>query len=192
MRLKMIVAIDEENGIGKNNQLPWKYSEDLKYFSKKTTGESVFLNAVIMGRNTYESIGKALPDRVNYVLSKTLTEKETNKEQDNEEKEKKEEEKKVLYFFNNYKSLLEDLDSKVFNDLWVIGGEKIYKLFLDLDLVSEIYITKIKGNYNCDAFFPDLNGPIYKKKFKKTESVMGKTMENDKPVLEFDVYTRLS
>ena len=187
MRFKMIVAIDEANGIGKNNALPWKCPEDLKYFSKKTKGESIFLNAVIMGRNTYESIGKALPDRVNYVLSKTLVEKEKEKEEKGEEEG--DNSSANLFFFDNYKSLLEEIDSKVFNELWVIGGEKIYKLFLDLDLVSEIYITKIKGNYNCDAFFPDLYDANYKTKFKKTETIMNKT--NDNKILEFAVYTRM-
>lgn len=195
MRFKMIVATDEANGIGKNNTLPWKCPEDLKYFSKKTKGESIFLNAVIMGRNTYESIGKALPDRVNYVLSKTLVEIEKEKGEEKEDEEKEKNEKRDnssanLFFFDNYKSLLEEIDSKVFNEIWVIGGEKIYKLFLELDMVSEIYITKIKGNYECDAFFPELDGAKYGNKFKKTDTTKSKT--NDNKILEFAVYTRVA
>ena len=191
MRFKMIVATDEANGIGKNNALPWKCPEDLKYFSRKTKGESVFLNAVIMGRNTYESIGKALPDRVNYVLSKTLVEKEEG-ERGRCLEEEEDNSSANLFFFDNYKSLLEEIDSKVFNEIWVIGGEKIYKLFLELDLVSEIYITKIKGNYGCDAFFPELDGAKYKNKFKKTMTTKGKTTGNNNTILEFAIYTRVS
>ena len=140
MNLKIIVATDENNGIGKNNTLPWKYSEDLKYFPKKTKGNNDYSNAVIMGRKTYESIGKPLSGRMNYVLSKTKQENQEN-----------------LFFFNNYKSLLESIKIQNFNEVWIIGGEKIYKLFLDLDIVSEVYVTKIKGNYDCDVFFPLIN-----------------------------------
>ena len=63
---------------------------------------------------------------------------------------------------------------------------------MELDLVSEIYITKIKGNYNCDAFFPELDGAKYGNKFKKTETKKSKTTENDNKILEFAVYTRVS
>jgi dihydrofolate reductase len=72
MKYSIIVAMDENNGIGKNNKLPWHYSEDLKYFSKTTKSQSLNMNAIIMGRKTYESIGFALSQRVNYVLSRSL------------------------------------------------------------------------------------------------------------------------
>lgn len=63
----LIVAIGKNNGIGKNNQLLWHIPEDLKNFKKITTGKTV-----IMGRNTYESIGRPLPNRVNIVLSRNF------------------------------------------------------------------------------------------------------------------------
>ena len=64
MKLNIIVAICKENrGIGLNNKLPWNYPEDLKYFSRITKGNGN--NAIIMGRNTFESIGKTLPKRTN-------------------------------------------------------------------------------------------------------------------------------
>ena len=68
MQFKMIVAIDEKNGIGKKGTIPWYIPEDLKYFSRLTKGNGN--NAVIMGRKTYESIGKALPKRKNLVLTR--------------------------------------------------------------------------------------------------------------------------
>ena len=67
MKYCMIVAIDKENGIGKQNSLPWHIPEDLKYFAKLTKGKGN--NAVIMGRKTYESIGKPLPNRLNIIIT---------------------------------------------------------------------------------------------------------------------------
>jgi dihydrofolate reductase len=72
MKYNLIVATDNKNGIGRDNELPWHYPEDLKYFSKTTKSKGLNMNAVVMGRKTYESIGKALPQRVNYVLSRSL------------------------------------------------------------------------------------------------------------------------
>ena len=69
--MKLIVALDNKNGIGKNNKLAWNHSCDLKYFSKLTKGNGN--NCIIMGRNTFNSIGKHLPGRANIILSKSLT-----------------------------------------------------------------------------------------------------------------------
>ena len=73
MIFKIIVALDNKHGIGKNNTIPWKCSKDLKYFFKLTTGNGN--NAIIMGKNTYDSIGKILRMRENIILSSTLNEK---------------------------------------------------------------------------------------------------------------------
>ena len=68
MNFKLIVAVDKNNGIGKNNKIPWYFSEDLKYFAKMTKGGGN--NAIIMGRKTYESIGNyPLPKRTNIIIS---------------------------------------------------------------------------------------------------------------------------
>ena len=73
MKFNIILAIDKENGIGKNNNLPWKFSEDLKYFMKMTTHSEIPFgcNAVIMGRTTCDSLPeKYLPNRLNIVLTR--------------------------------------------------------------------------------------------------------------------------
>ena len=69
MKLKLIVGVDNQNGIGLNNTLPWYNKEDLKYFSKVTKGDGN--NAIIMGSNTWKSLPKRpLPKRLNVILSK--------------------------------------------------------------------------------------------------------------------------
>ena len=166
MNYKIIVATDEKNGIGKENALPWHYSEDLKYFSKMTKSKGLNMNAVIMGRKTYESIGKALPHRVNYVLSRSL---------------KRENVDKNILIFDNFKNLLEDVEKKHFNECWVIGGAEIYRLFLEESrLVNEIFITKIKKDCNCDTFFPDV--------LDRNNFILDQKWSGISPDLEFTIY----
>lgn len=168
MKYNLIVATDNKNGIGKENELPWHYPEDLKYFSKTTKSKGLNMNAVVMGRKTYESIGKALPQRVNYVLSRSL---------------KRENIDKQIKLFDDFQELLKDLEKNQFNECWIIGGAEIYNLFLEkTDLISEIYLTKINKDYNCDTFFPT---SILNNKF-----VIFRGWSGGSEDLNFIVYTR--
>lgn len=123
----IILAADEGHGIGKNNELPWKIPEDLKYFAQMTKNKSV-----IMGRKTFESIGKPLPNRENIVLSR-----------------------------NSYKTEQGVIVSASFEEalavasleIIVIGGAEIYKIATAFEGCNKIYITKIKGKFDCDVFF---------------------------------------
>ena len=141
MLLNMIVAFDYQRGIGKNNQLPWHYPEDLKHFSKLTKGNGN--NAIIMGKNTFKSIGKSLPWRENLILSKSLV---FNNKQ------------KKTYTFKSIKDCLDYCENKKFDEVWIIGGSSIYKQFIDNYKIHEIYITQIKKTFDCDTFFPPLKG----------------------------------
>ena len=148
MIYKIIVATDSNNGIGKNNTIPWYYPEDLKYFASKTKGYGNESNAIVMGRKTHESIGKVLSGRYNYVLSKTL----------NRETETMDIEEENIHIFNDIESLKKDIQMRDFDNVWIIGGTEIYKLFLnETDLIQEIYETKISKDYKCDVFFPKVN-----------------------------------
>lgn len=137
MKLNIIVAMCKNKGIGYQNKLPWKFSKDMKYFSTLTKGNNN--NAIIMGRKTHESIGKNLPNRYNIVLSKSIHKNS-----------------KDISFFNNIQDILSFCIEKKFQQVWVIGGETIYKQFLDLNIVDEVYITEIMKYYTCDTFFPIL------------------------------------
>jgi len=130
--LKIIVAMDQDRGIGFNNQLPWSIKEDLKEFRRLTLGHSV-----IMGRKTMDSIGKALPGRQNYVVShqSSLPYEHINIVHD------------INKFFSN-KQFSEDL-------VYVIGGASLYKMALNY--VDELIISEVKGTYTCDTFFPSFN-----------------------------------
>tara|TARA_B110000483_G_C18194980_1_gene542625 strand:- start:1463 stop:1963 length:501 start_codon:yes stop_codon:yes gene_type:complete len=137
----IIVACDNNNGIGKNNKLPWHNKDDITYFSNITKGDKN--NSIIMGRKTWESIQKKpLIDRDNLILSKTLN---MNK------------------CFKNIEELIIFINDKKYSVNWIIGGETIYKQFLENKniKIKYIYLTKINKKFDCDAYFPKIPEYFY-------------------------------
>ena len=145
----LIVAVGKNNEIGKNNQLLWHIPEDLKNFKRITTGKTV-----IMGKNTYESIGRPLPNRVNIVLSRNFLETE---KKINEDRKKYENETTKLEFFDDFQKVAEkykDLSEEVF----IIGGGEIYKKSLELGIIKRIYMSHIDfSDSEADAYFPEID-----------------------------------
>ncbi len=133
--LSLIVAMDENNLIGKDNYMPWDIPEDLKVFKEITTN-----NIVIMGRKTFQSIGRALPNRINLVLTR-----DNNFSSDN-----------IEVFTSPHKalekaiSLQKELNKKIF----IIGGKTIYEYFLPQ--IDELHISHIKGSFSGDTHFPEI------------------------------------
>ena len=145
---KLIVAFDKKRGIGKNNSIPWILKEDLKHFAKLTTGNNK--NAIVMGRKTYESIGRILPHRHNIIISNSL------------------ENNNVINDIHQLSIYCSNYD---FEHIWIIGGESIYNYFIDNNLISEIFSTEINKNYNCDTFFPLLDDKLWVKSvYKKSNN----------------------
>ncbi|TAF73415.1 MAG: dihydrofolate reductase [Bacteroidetes bacterium] len=133
MKISIIVAKAEKNVIGGENKLLWHLPADLKFFKEKTSGHHI-----LMGRKTFESIGKALPNRVNLVLTR-------------DENYKKE---GVLVV----KTLQQAIDLAQKNDeneLFIIGGGEIYKN--TISIADTIYITQIDAIFEGDTFFPALS-----------------------------------
>ena len=129
MKLTAVAAVSENLVIGKNNSLPWNIPEDLKRFKALTSG-----SPIIMGRKTYESIGRPLPNRVNIVLTqKGYTSSD---------------EIKIFNNLNNLLNFCEELDTEIF----VIGGSEIYKLLEPY--CSRLVITHVLEEFDGDAFFP--------------------------------------
>lgn len=128
---KCIVAYDEKRGLGFNNHLPWNIPEDLKLFKNITINHSV-----LMGRKTFESIGKPLNHRVNYVLSSS------KHEQDG------------VIMVRNLASFIElnkDTDEVIF----VIGGASIYTQMIPY--CQELYLSEIKGSYEVDTYLTQID-----------------------------------
>jgi len=131
MTISLIVAVDENNGIGKNNQLPWHLPADLKHFKTLTTG-----HPIIMGRKTFESIGKALPNRRNIVVSRQKS--------------------YLAEGADVVSSLPEAIDlCENENDVFVIGGAQIFEHALPT--ADVLYLTVIHHQFDADTFFPEID-----------------------------------
>ena len=126
--IKIIVATSKNKVIGNNNELIWKLSSDLKRFKELTTG-----HPVVMGRKTYESIGKPLPNRRNIIITRNL-EYEVNGCE-------------VVYS-------LEEALLLTNNDCFIIGGGEIYKQ--SLEVADKIYLTLVHKDFEGDTTFPEL------------------------------------
>jgi len=141
--ITIIAAIGENNELGLDNKLIWHIKEDLKRFKKLTTGHSI-----IMGRKTFESISKALPGRLNIVLTKNKNFKFKN----------------VSIASNIHEAIELTKDDE---QPFIIGGSEIYSLFINM--TQTIELTRVHNNFKADTFFPDINfgkwNKIYEEKF---------------------------
>ena len=136
--LSIIVAISENNVIGKDNKLLWHIPEDMKRFKMLTTDHTI-----IMGRKTFESLGKVLPDRKHIILTR-----DPSYVVDNENVQ-------IVNDINKLDEYIED-DKENF----VIGGAIIYSQLIGK--VDKIYMTKIHKTFEGDAYFPKLNETEWK------------------------------
>lgn len=133
MQISIIVAIEKNNGIGLNNDLPWHYPEDLKLFKCLTNG-----HCLIMGRKTMDSLKRPLPRRDNFVVSR-----QTNLSYAGDYK-----------VFNSIELALKEAKHSKHSHAFIIGGASIFHE--GLDLADKIYLTKINKKYTCDVFFPQI------------------------------------
>lgn len=129
MMLAAIVATDLNNAIGKNNQLLWHLPADLNFFKETTMG-----CPIIMGRKTYQSIGRLLPGRKNIVISRNNFKVEGAE---------------------NFISVSDALHfCQQFEKVFIIGGAQIYEQ--TLPYLKEIYITRVQSVFDADTFFPEI------------------------------------
>ena len=142
MKLEIVVAVDEAGGIGKNNQLLWHLPADLKHFKSITTG-----HPVIMGRKTFESIGRPLPKRRNVVISRQQGLQIEGVE--------------VVNGLESAYALLahEDL-------AFIIGGAQIYRE--SIQDVEKIHLTKVHHRFEADAFFPEMEPEVWQEMDRET------------------------
>lgn len=150
MIISLIAAIDSKNGIGLNGVMPWGYiKEDMIFFRDKTKG-----HAVIMGRLTFESLdSKPLPNRKNIVISSNVN-TELLEKYDN------------LFYEKYFEDAISKLLLEKHNQIFIIGGESIYKKALDY--ADRVYLTHIDKDYNCDRFFPEIEKNLFKSNKLKT------------------------
>ena len=157
--INIIAAITDNNALGKDNKLLFRLKKDMAHFKTITT-----VNVVIMGRKTYESIGKTLPNRVNIVLSRNM---ESNED---------------FYTFDSIEKAIEwSKENYPQKEIFIIGGASVYDKALKDDIVDKLYMTKIKQTVeDADAFFPEID---YKRKWSITS--VERFFENG---IEFFIY----
>ena len=131
MIISIITAMDMNQLIGKDNGLPWKIPADLQFFKKVTMSKPI-----IMGRKTFESIGRPLPGRQNIIITrdKTYTAEGCD----------------VIYSIDDAVEVAGDVE-----EVMVIGGANIYQQFLNK--ADRLYLTRVMGKFDGDAWFPELD-----------------------------------
>lgn len=130
-RISLIAALDDKNGIGKEGKLVWHLPGDLPRFKQLTLG-----HPIIMGRKTFESIGRILPGRTNIIVSRDpmyTVEGAT-----------------TVTSIEQAITVAENLDKE---EIFIIGGGQIYKEVIGKS--DRLYLTLVKGDFTCDAFFPE-------------------------------------
>lgn len=158
----MIAAIAKNNALGKDNDLIWHLPSDLKRFKKTTSGHHI-----VMGRNTFESIGKPLPNRTNIIITR-------NKNYSN---------KGCLVAHS-----LEEAIQMVPKDaaIYIIGGAQIYKEAIDKKLVDILDITQVHHEFEADVFFPTIDSDFW----EETKRVDFEADEKNKYDYSFITYKK--
>jgi len=134
MIFSIVVAMSKNRVIGREGKLPWKLSTDLKWFKHITEGHTL-----VMGRKTAESVGKALPNRLNLVLSQSGSKLSDD-----------------FHVYTDWPSLL-NFVQKDAKEVFIIGGEQIFNLLLNKQIVSRMYISHVETEIEGDTFFPEIN-----------------------------------
>ena len=181
IQLKLIVATCQDNGIGKDNNLPWRLKSELAYFARltKTTRDFSKQNAVLMGRRTWQSI----PDRVRPLrnrLNIVLTSQPKTEISDSPDV-------LVCRSFPEAVQLVDSLSDKL-ESCWVIGGSSVYEEAMSNIRLEKLYITRILKDFDCDRFLPELNTDKWK--ITQDKDVPTEVQEEAGVQFKYEIYQR--
>lgn len=157
--ISIIVAVAENGVIGKDNQLLWRLSDDLKQFKALTSG-----HAIIMGRKTFDSIGKPLPNRTNIVITR---------------QSKVSDDTAVLVADSIERAIEMAKKLKGNDEIFIIGGGNIYEQ--SLAITDKVYLTEVKTTIDGDTYFPALSEDEWEEISRKPYQ------KNEKNEYDFDV-----
>lgn len=161
MITSIIVAMDMNRVIGKDNQLPWRLPRELQYVKQTTMG-----HPIILGRKNYEAIGRPLPGRRNIVMTKDPQFSAEGCE--------------IAHSVEEVYQLCEGEE-----EIFIFGGEQIYKLFLEK--TDKLYVTVIHHEFEGDTFFPEIDY----NQWKEISKVQGITDEKNPYTYFYHVYERM-
>lgn len=166
MQVSLIVAMDSNRGIGKNNDLMWHLPADMNFFKETTKGQ-----IVVMGRKNYDSIPekyRPLPNRLNVILTRNKDFKAEN-----------------CLVFNSLNDCLDHFKDEKERKVFIIGGGEIYKMALESNFLDEMYITYVNGVFDADTFFPKFDESEWKMQ------VIGSQSLDEKHKFSFEIHRYL-
>jgi dihydrofolate reductase len=133
MKISIIAAMDSKRGLGKDSKLLFKIPEDFVRMQKLTMG-----HPIIMGRKTFESIGRVLPGRLNIVVTHNPFRVQEG-----------------LFFASSLEEALKIASEDERDEVFIFGGGQIYAQAMEKDIVDRLYLTLVNGDFGADTFFPD-------------------------------------
>lgn len=150
--LTLVVALDDCNGIGRDNTIPWHIKNDLKFFRHVTTkvNDPNKQNAVIIGRKTYETFNKPLPNRLNIIVSSNPALPNTNYPNVT-----------CVQTFND--ALKCANENTNIENIFVAGGVLVYEEAMKTNLVKRIFLTRVKGDFHCTAIWSSFDVSNFKR-----------------------------
>jgi dihydrofolate reductase len=163
MNISMIVAMGKNRAIGKDNNIPWKLPAEQNYFKETTMG-----HAVVTGRKNFESMGRALKGRRNIIITRNRQYQAENCE-----------------IITSTEELMDKFKASE-EEVFIIGGEEIYRMFMPL--ANKLYITIIEEDFDGDTFFPEIN----ENDWIEMSSEPGLTDTKNVYVYSYKVYDRLN
>ncbi len=177
MKTALIVAVSENNVIGKEQNLPWRLSDDLKNFKEKTLN-----HVIIMGRKTFQTFPKPLPKRQHIIISRDNTLKSNFETLENCQLSDSLENAILLakkYAENNAQ-----------NEIFIIGGGEIYRQSLEKNLIDVLYITRVHTHTQGDTFFPEIKAENNTENhFEWIETNKISFLKTEKNEFDFDIIT---
>ena len=162
--ITIIAAIANNNALGKDNDLIWHLPADLKRFKRVTSGHHI-----LMGRNTFESIGKPLPNRTTVIITRNDAYS-----------------KEGCLVVNSIEKAIEVAQSD--DHIYIIGGAQIYKQAMESDLVDQLDITQVHHEFEADVYFPEIDS----EKWIETEREDFKADEKNKYDYSFISYKKVA
>lgn len=151
MKISQIAAISDNFVLGLNGKLPWNLPEDLQWFRDWTKGQTV-----VMGRKTFDSLGKPLPKRDNWVISRLKETKQLEEKFPN------------VKVFSEVSEVLDHAKAMRLQEIFVIGGGEIYSQFLPYS--TRLILTRVQGAIDGDAFYPQWNPAEFREIYSKEGS----------------------
>ena len=148
--ISLIAAVAKNNVIGRNGQIPWRLPEDMKFFKETTLGKPI-----IMGRRTWESIGKPLPERTNIVITSNASFNEPG-----------------VTTASRFEDALTQAQALAPDEIVVIGGAGVYRLALPI--AGRFYLTEVDGEVEGDTYFPTFDRSFWREVERRHVPKLGK------------------